>query len=56
LNSTGKAEAGSAGEQLARINLFDWNGQRDWGNLISFYLVAIPRVDASKKLIQTIEL
>jgi hypothetical protein len=31
LDLTGKAEAGSAGEQLARINLFDWNGQRDWG-------------------------
>jgi hypothetical protein len=26
---TGKAEAGSAGEQLARNNLSDWNGQ--WG-------------------------
>ena len=23
---TGKAEAGSAGEQPARNNLFDWNG------------------------------
>jgi hypothetical protein len=31
LDSTGKAEASSAGEQLARINLFDWNGQKRLG-------------------------
>jgi hypothetical protein len=31
LDLTGKAEASSAGEQLARNNLFDWNGQKRLG-------------------------
>ena len=31
LDLSGKAEASSAGEQLARINLFDWNGQKRLG-------------------------
>jgi len=37
---TGKAEAGSAGEQLARNNLSDWNGQ--WGGnfLLPYFLTS----------------
>jgi hypothetical protein len=37
-DSTGKAEAGSAGEQPARNNLFDWNGQRLKETSTSFFI------------------
>jgi hypothetical protein len=37
--SIGKAEASSAGEQLARNSLFDWNGQRRSGLLESWPFV-----------------
>jgi hypothetical protein len=30
----GKAEAGSAGEQLARNSPFDWNGQQGWSFML----------------------
>jgi hypothetical protein len=46
----GKAEASSAGEQLARNNLSDWNGQRSERNVLTFFCF-IPRVYAYKKLI-----
>jgi hypothetical protein len=50
--STGKAEAGSAGEQPARNSLFDWNGQRGCSNLLQpLFIHNIPRVHAFQKLI-----
>jgi hypothetical protein len=50
---SGKAEAGSAGEQPARNNLIDWNGQKGCGYRLQplFFSLIIPGDYASKKLI-----
>jgi len=37
---SGKAEAGSAGEQPARNNLIDWNGQKGWGRMTSTFFIS----------------
>ena len=53
---SGKAEAGSAGEQPARNNLIDWNGQKVGVKNFDLFLCSIPRGYAFKKLIHKLEL
>jgi hypothetical protein len=50
----GKAEASSAGEQLARNNLSDWNGQFKVRAQCSDLYFSIPKVYAFKNSIRSL--
>jgi len=43
----GKAEAGSAGEHLARNSPFDWNGHEGWSFTLQPFFDVFQEVNAS---------